>query len=406
MLSLGLMSGTSMDGIDAALVETDGLHQINAIEHLHLPYDQHTKQLLKSAERAMHAAQGNLAQAKTNFPKSLTDYLSQELHINTPQTHDTTFDDVIALSTHLHEMAVRQLLEHSKIQSDDIDVIGYHGQTLFHQPKARITYQMGDAHQLAHRLQIPVVYNIRQNDIQHGGQGAPFAPLYHQALAIRDNHLPLVVLNCGGLANMSLILGDSLDDLIGFDTGPGNGLMDAFIKKKTQGRETMDRDGHYGLQGTVQEPILQMLLEQAIPDNYLLKKPPKSLDIRDLKLLPILDTLSLYNALATLEAFTAESIVQSLDLLTTPIPNHWILAGGGWHNPVIKRELIARLHQRLGDKINVSTADALHWNSDAMEAQMMAYLAVRSLKNLPLSAPGTTGVPIPLTGGSLIHVVR
>ncbi|MFZ4077044.1 MAG: anhydro-N-acetylmuramic acid kinase, partial [Legionellaceae bacterium] len=257
MLSLGLMSGTSMDGIDAALIETDGLHQINAIEHLHVPYNQHTKQLLKSAERAMHAAQGNLAQAKTNFPRSLKDYLSQELLITTPQTHDTTFDDVITLSTHLHETAVRQLLEHTKIQSDDIDVIGYHGQTLFHQPKARITYQMGNAHQLAHRLQIPVVYDIRQNDIQHGGQGAPFAPLYHQALAVRDHHLPLVVLNCGGLANMSLILGDSLDDLIGFDTGPGNGLMDAFIKKKTQGRETMDRDGHYGLQGTVQEPILQ-----------------------------------------------------------------------------------------------------------------------------------------------------
>ncbi|MFZ4077573.1 MAG: anhydro-N-acetylmuramic acid kinase, partial [Legionellaceae bacterium] len=151
---------------------------------------------------------------------------------------------------------------------------------------------------------------------------------------------------------------------------------------------------------------LQMLLERCLPNNYLLKAPPKSLDIRDLRLLPILDTLSLYDALATLEAFTAESIVQSLNLLTKPIPNHWILAGGGWHNPVIKRELIARLHQRLGDNITVSTADAIHWNSDAMEAQMMAYLAVRSLKNLPLSAPGTTGVPIPLTGGSLIHVLR
>ena len=406
MLSIGLMSGTSMDGIDAALLDTDGEQRISEIGHLHQPYSTQTKLLLKSAERAMHEAQGNLSEAKLNYKNALHAYLVHELHSPASFTQESSFDDVIALSTTLHKDAILALLEKTKTKQTDIDVIGYHGQTLFHQPQRGITYQMADAKMLAKSLNISVVYDFRQNDIQHGGQGAPFAPLYHQALAIRDNQIPLAVVNCGGIANISLILNEKIEDLIGFDTGPGNGLIDALVKKRTQGRECMDTNGHYGLQGTVHEAILSLLLKEAIDGEYLTKKPPKSLDIRDLKLLPILDELSLTDACATLEAFTAESIVQSLKHLSIPIPQRWILAGGGWHNPVIKRELITRLQSYLNKTIHVTTADELNWNSDAIEAQMMAYFAVRSLKNLPLSAPGTTGVPKPLTGGKIIHVLR
>ena len=407
MLSIGLMSGTSMDGIDAALLETDGEFCIRDIGHMHFPYDARTKHLLKGAERAMHSAGGNIALAQATYARSLQDYLTHELGLNQGTHQETTsFEEVTRLSTALHQAAVLSLLEKTKTKPSEVDVIGYHGQTLFHQPHQMITYQLGDAQYLSEQLHISVVYDIRQHDIQHGGQGAPFAPIYHQALAIRDKTFPLAVVNCGGIANISLILGDTLNDLIGFDTGPGNGLIDALIRQRTNGRETMDFNGQYGLQGMVNPLVLKTLLAEAIDGDYLLTPPPKSLDIRDLKLLPILNSLSIQDAAATLEAFTAESIVQSIKQFKFPIPMRWVLAGGGWHNPVIKRELITRLRAHLGDTVEVMTADALQWNSDAMEAQMMAYLAVRSLKNLPLSAPGTTGVPTPLSGGKIIHVLR
>jgi anhydro-N-acetylmuramic acid kinase len=233
-----------------------------------------------------------------------------------------------------------------------------------------------------------------------GGQGAPFAPLYHQALAVRDHKLPVAVVNCGGIANITIIQDADESGLLAFDTGPGNGLIDRLIRQRTQGREGMDRDGHYGLQGKVCEKTLAALFAKSLMQegkNYFELSPPKALDIGDMVLIPELETLSLEDACATLEVFTAESIVRSLKLVNIPIPQHWILAGGGWHNPVILREL----KSRLGSGIQVMTADEAGWNSQAMEAQIFAYLAVRSLEKKPLSLPGTTRVPAPMTGGEL-----
>jgi anhydro-N-acetylmuramic acid kinase len=231
--------------------------------------------------------------------------------------------------------------------------------------------------------------------------------LYHQAPAKRDNLIPLAVVNCGGIANITLIKNGEPESLVAFDTGPANGLIDRFIKQQTQGKECMDTDGKYGLQGMVNDEVLKLLFAEAIRKegkNYFEMIPPKSLDINDMQLIPALHNLSLYDACATLEAFTAESIVKSLDLLKlekSEIPQTWVLVGGGWNNPVILRELKSRLKKYCGDTVKIYKAAEVGWNSQALEAQIFAYLAVRSLLGLPLSYPGTTRVPQPLTGGVL-----
>jgi len=422
MLSIGLMSGTSMDGIDAALLATDGEDELRALGNIQLKYDLETKWLLKALERATKAAHGHLLEAAGIYLNSLQDYLRQELQINPADVDDkiaelTTYlqqklkttaplnwNVVVQLSTQLHADAVKKLLEATSQSAPEIDVIGYHGQTLFHHPEQKISIQIGDGKQLAQLTGITVINDFRRCDIAAGGQGAPFAPIYHWALAKKDQKTPVVVANCGGIANISLITRDCLEDLIGFDTGPGNGLIDALIRQRTGGQESMDVDGKYGLYGKISEAVLEALHHQALPsrNDYLKQKPPKSLDIRDMQLIPELDALSLEDACATLEAFTAKTMVESLelvDLSPEEIPRHWILAGGGWYNPVILRELTWRLQSTYGSNTIVETADAAGWNHDAMEAQIFAYFALRSLKNLSLSLPKTTGVSQPLSGG-------
>jgi anhydro-N-acetylmuramic acid kinase len=313
-----------------------------------------------------------------------------------------TFDQVVQRSTELHAEIVLKLLQKTNRSADEIDVIGYHGQTLLHKPSAKITVQVGDGELLAKMTGITVVNDFRRRDVFSGGQGAPFAPLYHQALAIRDHKVPAAVVNCGGIANVTVITGEHINQVVGFDTGPGNGLIDRYIKQRTHGKELMDTNAKYGLNGRVNEETIKLLYEKSITSHsgdFFRSKPPKSLDIADFALIPELNILSIQDASATLEAFTADSIVHSTEFFDGVIPTYWILAGGGWHNPVIKRELEVRLKEKLGSHIEVLTADEAGWNGRALEAQIFAYLAVRSLMNLPISVPGTTLVPKPLCGG-------
>lgn len=412
------MSGTSMDGIDAALIETDGVNEIVEISNLSYDYDLHFHILLKAAEYAVRKLSGNLSAAKDFYQQAISYYLQNELGV--PDTHlpsklselsdyfhhdrdrAITFDQVVQRSTELHADIVNALLSKTNHKSSDIDVIGYHGQTLLHRPSTKITIQVGDGELLAEKTGITVVNDFRRRDVFSGGQGAPYAPLFHQALAVRDNKMPVVIVNCGGIANVTLVTGKELHDVIGFDTGSGNGLIDRYIKQRTKGKELIDKDGKYGLAGRVNEELLKLLYEKAIVShngNFLRMRPPKSLDIADFSFIPELDILSLQDACATLEAFTADTIVHSTAFFDNVLPTHWILAGGGWHNPVIYRELEMRLKEKLGSHLELKTADQVGWNSKALEAQIFAYLAVRSLKNLPISMPGTTQVPKPLSGG-------
>ncbi len=415
------MSGTSMDGIDAALLRTNGDHAIEELGAVSLTYPPEFHLALKAAEYAAKSCLGEIDQlSNEDFFALFKQYLTHSLHMSEKEALETlhqitlslkensttplSFQDIVKHSTQLHYEAVTLLLKKTGYLASAIDVIGYHGQTLFHKPSLKRTLQIGDGKRLSHFTGITVVNNFRSRDVAAGGQGAPFAPLYHQALAIRDQLFPLAVINCGGIANITLIHGPTFDDIEGFDTGPGNGLIDLYVKRATGLKETMDKDGAYGMRGKVHETLLKKLYEQALlvdGHNYFDLPAPKSLDINDLRLIPDLDLLSLEDACATLEAFTADSIVQSLRLTEKPLPQSWILAGGGWNNPVIKKELIQRVKACCGPNTLIETADEKGWNSKALEAQIFAYLAVRSLQGKPISLPKTTHVPTPLTGGEI-----
>ncbi|MCD6045182.1 MAG: hypothetical protein K0R48_345 [Gammaproteobacteria bacterium] len=399
--SIGLMSGTSMDGIDAALLETDGQHHIVAKGYLHYPYKTDFQIALKAAEYSVRKHKGDLQQAALHFKADITEYLNTLEQPVNDYYAPLSLEAVINESTQLHIKAVQALLQQQHIKSSDIRVIGYHGQTLYHQPQRQCSIIVGDGQVMANALNIPVVSQFRANDIVAGGQGAPFAPIYHWALAKRDGLIPCVVLNCGGIANATVISNDDATQLIALDTGPGNGLIDALVRQKTHGNENRDQDGHYGLAGTVNDAILQQLYTHSMQGDkadFFSKTGPKSLDIGDFKWPVALEELSLADACRTLEAYTADSIVKSLLNTTAILPDRWIVAGGGWHNPVILQEFKMRLTQHCPQAV-VKTADDIGWNADALEAQIFAYLAVRHLRRLPFSFPGTTGVAKPLGGG-------
>ncbi len=416
--AIGLMSGTSMDGIDAALIDTDGHDAIQELTDISLSYDAEFKILLKAAERAVRQQDGNLSLAKLFYSQALSDYLTTELNIAVTaidtylqqlsfyfhhQNLPITFDQIVQRSTELHATAIKTLLHKANLTPKQIDLIGYHGQTLFHYPAKKITIQVGDGERLAELTGIAVINDFRSQDVNAGGQGAPLAPLYHRALALRDKQYPVVVVNCGGIANVSVISGAGDNDILGFDTGPGNGLIDRYIKQKTAGKEHMDTNGQYGRQGKIHEEMMGMLYAKSIiasQQNFFQLPPPKSLDINQLLLIPEMESLSLQDACATLEAFTADSIANSIHLFDGLIPERWILSGGGWYNPVIRTELEKRLKNKI-PQVEIKTADQAGWNSRAMEAQVFAYLAVRSFHKLPISLPRTTRVPEPLSGGTL-----
>ena len=410
-----------MDGIDAALLETDGSsNSIHDLGHTTIDYDSESKMLFKSAEYSIRKFQGDMRGARAAYLESLQEYLRDELKLSNPDNtiksltaylhgNEGVFlclDDVILHSTKLHVKIIKKLLSETGRKASEIDVVGYHGQAMYHQPSRKISIIVGDGQYLADQVGIVVVNDFRSQDVAAGGQGAPFAPLYHHALAVRDHKIPTAIVNCGGIANVTFIPSADEHDLIAFDTGAGNGLIDRLIRQRTNGQECMDKDGQYGEKGKVHEDVLEALYEKSITkegENYLLMPPPKSLDIGDMSLVPELDSLNLEDACATLEEFTATTIVDSLNWFKGTLPQEWILAGGGWKNPVIRESLERNLQIRLNKNVMIQTADEAGWNGQAMEAQIFAYLAVRSLQGKPLSMPNTTRVPKPMSGGTVYY---
>ncbi|MDA0239535.1 MAG: anhydro-N-acetylmuramic acid kinase [Proteobacteria bacterium] len=356
LTAIGLMSGTSMDGIDAALLETDGSRISVFGPRLGQPYDPEFRSRLAEvvADRAVAAT------------------VEQEL-------------------TARHAAIVRTLLEDNGLSPADIDVIGFHGHTTSHEPERRRTTQIGDGAALARELGIDVVGQFRQQDVAAGGEGAPFAPLYHAALCQEMTH-PIAVLNLGGVGNVTWINTginetDGAADILAFDTGPANALIDDWVQRGTGA--LMDEDGRLAGAGAVKATALAQLMN----NPYFDRLPPKSLD-RDAFSVEAIEGCSVEDGAATLTAFTVETVGRAVDHLPVP-PGRWIVSGGGRKNPV----MLAMLQDRLG--VSVEAAEAVGWDGDAIEAQAFAFLAVRSLKGLPLSVPGTTGVPRPMTGGTL-----
>ncbi len=352
LLALGLMSGTSCDGVDAALVETDGRAAISCGLWLSEPYDAAFHDRLRS----VLGGRGDVAAVEREL-------------------------------TERHAHAVRDLLARASIAPGDVDVIGFHGQTILHEPERSRTWQIGDGALLARLTGIDVVNDFRSADVAAGGQGAPFVPLFHAALAAALPR-PLAVLNIGGVANVTWIGEDGVEgELVALDTGPGNAMLNDWTLRHT-GRPA-DIGGALAGSGRVDAGALSALLHHP----YFERPAPKSLD-RDAFDPAPLERLSAADGAATLVAFTAAAVAQAQRLFARPV-NRWLVAGGGRHNPAIMEALV----QILGAP--VAPVEAVGWDGDALEAQAFAYLAVRSLRGLPLSLPTTTGVSRPITGGEL-----
>jgi anhydro-N-acetylmuramic acid kinase len=345
--ALGLMSGTSMDGIDAALVETDGRDRV-------IP------------GRALTTA----------YPAEFRERLRSVLGGTGPVA------EVEAQLTRLHAQAVDEFLRRNPGTS--IDVAGFHGHTILHRPAERRTWQIGDGARLSQLIGMNVVADFRSADVAAGGEGAPLAPLFHAALAAALPK-PVTVLNIGGVANVTWI-GES-SAILAFDTGPGNALIDDWVYRHTG--LAADFDGDLARAGRVSAPAVARFL--AAP--FFHRPPPKSLD-RDEFRDAAPTGMSLEDGAATLTEMTAAAAALAIRHFPAP-PREWLVTGGGRHN----QALMEALRRLVG--VPVRPVEAVGWDGDALEAQAFAYLAVRSLEELPLSLPSTTGVRQPTRGGRL-----
>jgi anhydro-N-acetylmuramic acid kinase len=361
LTALGLMSGTSLDGVDLALIETDG-RRVSALGPSgYRPYTDMERGLLR---QALYEA------------ADLTDRAARPGCLREAER----------VVTSAHAEAVAAFTAQHRMRFDDIDIVGFHGQTVLHRPDKKLTVQIGDAAALAKLIHVPVMYDFRAADVDAGGQGAPFVPVYHRALAQSlDWEGPTVVVNIGGVANITYIDGDTL---IACDTGPGNALLDDHMFRCLNQR--FDTEGRTAALGKVDAAWINRALQMP----FFSLPPPKSLDRNDFVGLKLGD-IPPEDGAATLTAFTVAAIARVAPLLPKE-PKNWIVAGGGARNLTMLRMLRECLQPA-----TVRAADTLGWASDAIEAQAFGFLAARGLKGLPLSYPATTGVPFPMTGGMI-----
>lgn len=368
--SIGLMSGTSMDGVDAALLYTDGVTVERHGPSLTLPYSQSMRDALKDGMRMASAC------ASPDDAPAEIRRLEQEL-------------------TDWHAEAVHELLSVTGQPLGSIDVIGFHGQTLMHRPDRGWTWQIGDGGRLAGQTGIKVVNDFRSADMKAGGEGAPLVPVYHAALAAKaGRHKTLAILNFGGVANVTWL---SFEEdgtgprMIAFDTGPGNAVLDDWVQIHTN--QTFDQDGNLSARGISHGEVVMGMMSTSYFDDA----PPKTLDRDDFSTQAVRG-LSAEDGAATLTDFIVESIVSAQSHFPKP-PEAWYVCGGGRHNVTLMRRLRRRL------PVIVDPVEVLGWRGDALEAEAFAYLAVRSERGLPLSYPETTGCTTPTTGGTA-HLPR
>jgi anhydro-N-acetylmuramic acid kinase len=368
-VAIGLMSGTSYDGVDVALVETDG----EGIGRLgptgYRPYSDPERDVVR---RAIAAA------------ANLTDRSARPAMLAKAEE----------LVTDMHAEAVEAFLAANAMPPSEVAVVGFHGQTVLHRPERGLTIQIGNGAALAGRVGIPVVYDFRAADVAAGGHGAPMVPVFHRAmLRLLKRAEPIGVLNLGGVANVTFIDGNG--ELVACDTGPGNALIDDFVRLRTG--QPQDDGGRVAAAGNVDEAAVARVLAHP----FFSQPPPKSLDRNAFRHWVAdegrLASMSTPDGAATLTAITAAAVARAAAALPRP-PAGWIVAGGGTRNPTLMRMLAQRLAPA-----PIETAGAVGWSADALEAQAFAYLAVRALKGLPLTFPSTTGVPRPLTGGILVR---
>jgi anhydro-N-acetylmuramic acid kinase len=508
---MGLMTGTSMDGVDAAILEIKNQYEFQHAHHFYLPFSPQMKELLSACRVAVnkepplpHPEPPSLEKGKANFENSLRAYLIHEMKLMEPARiaklkeyryflrgkentlEPITMDEVINKYVKINIKVIHQLLEKAKLKKEEIHAIASHGQTVGHSPKHGVTIQLNNGQLIANLTGIFTIADFRSRDVSLGGQGAPFAPLFHQALAIRDAgllptvqlylkhnpnnsvvnaiqecgiHISDAVINIGGISNGTFINGPTDKNVKGFDTGLGNYATNQLVEFFTEGKEKMDKNAKYGLEGNINEEYSAKLL--AVFKSYLDKTPPKSLDTQlDLtsliEVIKPLAQISLADACATLEAFIARNIADQVKHINY-FPERWILAGGGWNNPVIVMELLRELRKKQGldekisreeclkllkekiktkdlfkreksdsgeetiiddidcvklltflkekidphhEQVIINSADELPgWSNQAMEALIFAYLGYRTLHKMPTSLTETTGVSESVPGG-------
>lgn len=371
--AIGLMSGTSLDGIDVGYLETDGriITQIGATATY--PYRDDERAILREAlARAVHFDQ------------------TQQSHAHQPHDYDqmnVLFHEAATLITRTHTQAVKHFMAQNGLTAGDVDVIGFHGQTVLHRPEKRLTIQLGDGAALARDTGIRVVNDFRKADVLAGGQGAPLVPVMHQALVRSHKEMtsPCAVLNIGGVSNITLL---DKHDPIACDVGPGNALLDDFMFARLG--VAMDRDGQAAAKGIIHQARIDTWLSHP----FFNQSWPKSLDRNDFQHVDVAD-LNIEDGAATLTSFTAQAVVRIIPHLPV-IPKQWMVCGGGAYNPTLLRFLERAV------QCPVMVTNHYGWPADGVEALAFAFLAVRSLYNLPITFPNTTGVERPLTGG-VVH---
>ncbi len=363
--AIGLMSGTSLDGVDVALIETDGERVAGFGPTGYRPYSDSERALLRPA-----LVEG----------ADLTDRVSRR----------GILQEADEFVTRVHADVVEAFIGAEHIDRASVAVVGFHGQTVIHKPAEKLTVQIGDGAELARKLKLPVACDFPQADIMAGGQGAPLVPVFHQALARALNHPhPIAVLNIGGVANVTYVDGG---DPVACDTGPGNALIDDFMRARVGA--PYDNFGDVAATGNPD----QAFIDGVLADHFFGLKPPKSLDRNSFALANIgLPSYSVPDGAATLSALTVQAVSRIVPFLPAK-PKAWVVAGGGARN----RTLMKMLGERL-TPASVETADDVGWSADALEAQAFAFLAVRALNKLPYTFPTTTGVKKPMTGGVVVR---
>ena len=372
--SIGLMSGTSMDGVDLSVIKSDGNDQFSSVYNTYKEFDDGLyKQLI-----------------------SLRDKISNFKDL---KTHSIEINDVEKKFTLFNSKLINEVIGDI---NEDIDLIGFHGQTVFHDPKIQISKQLGDGRLLSSLFKKIVINNFRQNDLNHGGQGAPLTPIFHSLISkiIQKNFklkLPINIINIGGITNITQIKED-LNNSINFfayDVGPGNCLIDDWVRNNKDLK--FDKDGNYANIGKVDD----LILNQAI-DNFEFKSYETSLDVKDFDT-SFVKGLSFEDGCATLTKFTAYLIADGLRKINKQNninPHHYIICGGGRKN----KSLMQSIENYLVNKnIIIKDIDDYNFDGNFIESQAFAYLAIRSYLKLPISFPSTTRCKKPISGGNILQ---
>jgi len=371
--SLGLMSGTSGDGVDASVIRSDGKTKYKVILDKYFKYNQ-------NVYKNIH----NLKDKINNY-KDLKN-LSKELE---------SLEKEITL---FHVKAIKEIINGSEIGGFNIDLIGFHGQTIFHNAKEKISRQLGDGKLLSQLIKKTVIYDFRKNDLKNNGQGAPLTPIFHQQMVIQNKiDLPVCVLNLGGIANITAVLSHEHEVMRSYDIGPGNCLIDKWIRENS--KKQYDQDGLIAQSGKKNETIFKQLIERSPQAK---DETRFSLDIKDFDI-SFVRSLSLEDGAATLVEFTVRLLSSALLVILGGTRDKlWkiVVCGGGRKN----KFLMKRLSENIFKNMVIQSIDDYGINGDFVESQAFAYLAVRSYLKLPISFPNTTGCLNSCTGGTIVEV--